>query len=254
MARIRTIKPEFPQSESMGRVSRDARLLFIMLWTVADDFGRSRASSRMLASLLFPYDDDAAERIPGWLKELEREKCVRVYEMDGNTYLQIEKWSEHQRIDHPSKSKFPNPPEKIVKPREKVRNPRSGPRKGREGIKDQVLDLGYGGGEAQAPSPPPATPPFIALPTIHEGQEVPFTEDEVNDYASTYPAVDVPQQFREMRRWLIDNPKLRKTPGGMARFVNQWLGKEQDKASAPRAGPSLFNTPRPALPHVKVVQ
>lgn len=25
MARIRTIKPEFPQSESMGRVSRDAR-------------------------------------------------------------------------------------------------------------------------------------------------------------------------------------------------------------------------------------
>lgn len=36
MARIRTIKPEFPQSETMGRVSRDARLLFIQLWTVAE--------------------------------------------------------------------------------------------------------------------------------------------------------------------------------------------------------------------------
>jgi hypothetical protein len=252
MARIRTIKPEFPQSESMGRVSRDARLLFIMLWTVADDFGRSRASSRMLASLLFPYDDDAAERIPGWLKELEREKCVRVYEVDGNTYLQIEKWSEHQRIDHPSKSKFPNPPEKIVKPREKVRNPRSGPRKGKDqGPEDQGLDLG--GGEAQAPSPPEAAP-FIALPTIHEGQDVPFTEAQIADYAATFPAVDVPQQFREMRRWLLDNPKNRKTPQGMARFVNAWLGKEQDRGGGQRAGPSLFGQSRPAQPIVKVVQ
>jgi hypothetical protein len=28
MERIRMIKPEFPQSEAMGRVSRDARLLY----------------------------------------------------------------------------------------------------------------------------------------------------------------------------------------------------------------------------------
>jgi hypothetical protein len=60
MARIRTIKPEFPQSESMGRISRDARLLFVQLWCICDDHGRTRAASRMLASLLFPYDDDAA--------------------------------------------------------------------------------------------------------------------------------------------------------------------------------------------------
>ena len=49
MARIRTIKPEFPQSESMGRVSRDARLLFVQLWCICDDHGRTRAASRMLA-------------------------------------------------------------------------------------------------------------------------------------------------------------------------------------------------------------
>ncbi len=46
MARIRSIKPEFPQSESMGNVSRDARLTFIQLWTLADDSGRLRGSSR----------------------------------------------------------------------------------------------------------------------------------------------------------------------------------------------------------------
>lgn len=107
MARIRTIKPEFPQSESMGRLSRDARLLFIMLWTIADDSGRARASSRMLASLLFPYDDDAPALIDGWLIELDTESCISRYKIDGSTYLQISNWLIHQKIDKPSTSRFP---------------------------------------------------------------------------------------------------------------------------------------------------
>ncbi len=143
MPRIRTIKPEFPQSESMGRVSRDARLLFIMLWTIADDFGRTRAASRMLASLLFPYDDDAVQRIPGWLSELEKENSIRMYEIEEHSYLQILKWEEHQRIDHPSKSKFPSPPEKFAKAREGSRKRRSGPRT-KEGTKEGTKDQDQG--------------------------------------------------------------------------------------------------------------
>ena len=107
MSRIRTIKPEFPQSESVGKISRNARLLFIELWTVADDFGRSRAASRMLASLLFPYDDDAPGLIDGWLDELEENSFIRRYEADGSSYLEIINWLKHQRIDHPSQSRIP---------------------------------------------------------------------------------------------------------------------------------------------------
>jgi hypothetical protein len=107
MARIRTIKPEFPQSESMGNVSRDARLTFLQLWTIADDEGRLRGNSRMLASLLFPYDDDAPALIDGWLSELEREGCIQRYKVDGQSYLQICNWLIHQKIDKPSKSKIP---------------------------------------------------------------------------------------------------------------------------------------------------
>lgn len=107
MARIRSIKPEFPQSESMGRVSRDARLLFVELWTLCDDEGRTRGNSRMLASLLFPYDDDAPELIDGWIAELEKEQCIVRYIVDGSTYIQITNWLNHQKIDKPSKSKIP---------------------------------------------------------------------------------------------------------------------------------------------------
>lgn len=107
MPRIRTIKPEFPHSESMGRISRDSRLTFILLWTLADDSGRLRGNSRMLASLLYPYDDDAAAGIDDWMAELEAENCVIRYRVNGNDYLEICNWLSHQKIDKPTKSKLP---------------------------------------------------------------------------------------------------------------------------------------------------
>ena len=139
MARIRTIKPEFPHSESMGRVTRDARLTFIQMWTLADDAGRLRGNSRMLASLLFPYDDDAPKLIDGWLEQLEREGCIVRYNADGTTCIQIRKWLNHQKIDKPSPSKLPVFDESsriLANPRE-----RSSEDQGSR-IKDQGMDQG----------------------------------------------------------------------------------------------------------------
>lgn len=107
MARIRSIKPEFCQSETIGKLSRDARLLFVQLWTVVDDEGRARGAPRMLASLLFPYDDDAPALIEGWMIELEKVGCIRRYSSEGSSYLDIPQWLLHQKIDHPTKSRLP---------------------------------------------------------------------------------------------------------------------------------------------------
>jgi len=122
MPRIRCIKPEFPQSESMGRVSRDARLLFVLLWTIVDDAGRTRAHSRALASLLYPYDDDARSLIDGWLDELAAGNMIRLYEADGSRYLEIVKWLEHQKIDRPSPSKLPEYTQPLARPRDDSRS------------------------------------------------------------------------------------------------------------------------------------
>lgn len=142
MARIRTIKPEFPQSESMGNVSRDARLLFIMLWPICDDHGRTRAASRMLASTLFPYDDDAGKLIDGWLDELEREKCIKRYHVNGSTYLEICNWLIHQKIDKPTASKLPPFVESsraFAKPREDSSGDRD------QGSGSRIKDQDHGG-------------------------------------------------------------------------------------------------------------
>jgi len=132
MPRIRTIKPEFPQSESMGKVSRDARLTFILLWTLADDSGRLRGNSRMLASLLYPYDDDARRSIDRWLDELVTVGSIIRYEIDGDSFIAIAKWLSHQKIDKPSKSRIPPPIEGSDDPREHSPNPRE----------DSLLDQG----------------------------------------------------------------------------------------------------------------
>lgn len=146
MARIRTIKPEAPQSESLGRISRDARLLFFMLFTVADDEGRARAAPRMLAGLLFPYDEDAPSKIAQWLAELEREKCIAVYAVDGNTYLSIVKWAKHQKIEKPKPSRFPTPPSQT--PREASRQDGEASRPGDDA---SPPDQGRDQGEDQGP-------------------------------------------------------------------------------------------------------
>lgn len=106
--RIRCIKPEFWVSESIGRLSREARLLFIGLWSFADDSGRARGVFAAISGTLFPYDSDALQLIPKWFAELEREGMVFRYKAeDGNTYYQLPNWLKHQKIEKPSASKIP---------------------------------------------------------------------------------------------------------------------------------------------------
>ena len=155
MARIRTIKPEFPHSESIGRLSRDARLTFIQIWTIVDDEGRARAASRMLASLLFPYDDDAPGLIDRWLDELDEGGFIVRYETDGSRYLEVVNWEKHQRIDKPSASKFPPPTQNSKIPREASRRVRdgSGPRT-RIKEEDQTSSLRSEGAAGAVPAGP----------------------------------------------------------------------------------------------------
>ncbi len=81
----------------------------------------------------------------------------------------------------------------------------------------------------------PAEPPFITLPLL-DGTEYPVTQAEVDQMAGLYLAIDVPQAYRNMRAWLLNNPKNRKTKAGIKRFVNNWLSGDQNRARPERSG------------------
>ncbi len=223
MARIRTIKPEFPHSESMGRVSREARLCFILLWTVADDVGRLRGNSRMLASLLYPYDDDAKNRIDGWLKQLSSEGCIARYEVAGTSYIEICNWLSHQKIDKPSASKLPafDESSRIIE------NPRE----------QSAMDLDLGmdlGMEKESSAEPQSDSPQVASLPLVDGSEFPVTKAAVDEWVKAFPAVDVLQQLQQMRVWCNANKSNRKTSRGINAFVVRWLSKAQNSAPVQR--------------------
>lgn len=237
MARIRTIKPEFPHSESMGRVSRESRLCFVLLWTIADDSGRLRGNSRMLASLLYPYDDDAKNKIDSWLGQLSKEGCIVRYEVEGTSYIQIENWSSHQKIDKPSPSKIP--------PFDESSRTFANPREASATDQDQGMDQGREGNGVEgiiSVEPQSDSQLVISLKLIDK-TDFNVTQDMLRDWQETFPAVDVMQELREMRNWCNVNAQKRKTRNGIAKFISTWLGKQQDRGGQALRKESALETP-----------
>lgn len=76
--------------------------------------------------------------------------------------------------------------------------------------------------------------PLIGLP-LNDGSEHPVTQEDFNEYAALYPAVDVMQELRDMRGWLLANPSRKKTKRGIKAFIRTWLSKEQDRGPKPTA-------------------
>ena len=70
---------------------------------------------------------------------------------------------------------------------------------------------------------------FIKLPLIN-GDDYLVTKEYVKELKELYPAVDVEQALRNMRGWLDSNPRNKKTPRGIKRFITSWISREQDKA------------------------
>lgn len=72
-------------------------------------------------------------------------------------------------------------------------------------------------------------PAVIITLLLNDGSEYPVTEEQLKDLSELYPAVDIMQELRKMKGWLIANPFRRKTKRGILRFINHWLSKQQDK-------------------------
>lgn len=92
---------------------------------------------------------------------------------------------------------------------------------------------GKGKGEEGYSSEPVSgsKPPVVLLP-LNDGTEYPVTEEQCHEWAGLYPAVDVIQQLRGMRGWLLSNKTKRKTSRGIERFITSWLAKEQDRGGS----------------------
>ncbi|SCB30438.1 hypothetical protein [Rhizobium lusitanum] len=74
----------------------------------------------------------------------------------------------------------------------------------------------------------PASQTAVELPATKD-EIVAISEADVAEWSEAYPGVDILQQLRSMRQWLLANSRNRKTSSGMRRFVVSWLAREQDR-------------------------
>ncbi len=98
------IKPEFWSSETLMRVSRDARLTFIGLWNFCDDYGFCINSNRRIMGDIYPYDETVTEaKIKQWINELLEQKLLIPVDYKGKHLFFVKGWGEHQTVQHKSK-------------------------------------------------------------------------------------------------------------------------------------------------------
>lgn len=105
----RMIEPAIWQSESMGRLTIRQRLMFIGMFSNADDQGRLRASAPVIRSMIFPFDDISLAEIESDILAIEREKCIMLYEVAGPRYAQVINWWKYQKHQWAYPSLIPKP-------------------------------------------------------------------------------------------------------------------------------------------------
>lgn len=113
MARKRMIDPSIWTDEGMALLSDRQRLLYIGLFSNADDHGKLSGSAlaiqMMLPVVYIGCSRDEVEQDLAALTAVMRQ-VVR-YEVDGRLYICIRNWHEWQKVPKPQDSSIPDPPE-----------------------------------------------------------------------------------------------------------------------------------------------
>lgn len=106
MARKRVIDPDFWLDEEVAKLSSYARLLYIGLWNLCDDnYATFPDRPDWIKIQVFPYEQNIS--IPDLLAELSTSTRIIPFESEGKKYYFIKNFFKHQRIDRPSKPKYP---------------------------------------------------------------------------------------------------------------------------------------------------
>lgn len=96
-------------SEQIDALTPLEEIAFYRLLVNCDDYGCFDAREKVVKSRLFPLRDLSTEDVRRILARLAEVGLLQLYEVDGKPYLNVCKWSEHQRL-RVSVHKYPPPP------------------------------------------------------------------------------------------------------------------------------------------------
>lgn len=259
MARARNIKPAFFTNEQVSENCPLGRLLFIGLWTMADYKGDIEWKEKTLKIQILPWDECSLKQLA---INLDKSGLIRFYSDGVKTYINIPNFEKHQNPHKNERDKGSEIPaycesmRQVIDLKELAINPdksRLVPESSHSDRADSLLLIPDShilnpetliSADASCSEPivsEPEDPPVIEILTNKKNELARITHSQYDRWVETYPAVDVWQTLLRIKSWAEANPAKRKTNKGMARFIDSWLAREQDK---PRVNPGGSGTPQ----------
>lgn len=244
MARTRQIKPEFFIDDELAKISRDARFLFIGLWTIADREGRLEDRPAKIKAQLFPYDKDITyQKVDAMLSELSEtvdidHKYIIRYVINNHKYIQIRTFSKHQRCHiRELASTIPGytqegaeiistnlgttqamPSTNLGDAEHQPRCPAS------TSTSNTASTSTYGIRNVSAEQ-------FTELPCTGPSKIFKVEKSYIEEMKPLYPGVDIEKETLLAKAWLINNPTHQKTYRGMKSFLGRWYARSQNKGN-----------------------
>ena len=185
--RIRATKPKFWESKTISQLDWATRLVLKGLESYVDDNGVGKDDLELIATNVFPRDTfrnppETFRRLSEAISVIESAGLIVRYERNGERLLYIDDWKGLQRIDKPTKGRYPRPDGTLEYSedvdRESYRNPPevSAPvreEQGNRGVED-LKDL---------PDPDGSSDP---LDHITESDFPPGTFEPINTYPAAF--------------------------------------------------------------------
>jgi hypothetical protein len=110
MPRKRMIDPDIWDSQQFISLPIPGRLLFIGLFSNADDEGMLRGNPEYLRKIIFGYDlDITPEQVKQWRDLIATKQLIKVLTDGNGEYINVVTFHKYQKINHPSPSKLPPP-------------------------------------------------------------------------------------------------------------------------------------------------
>ena len=225
MARNRMIKKEFWTDDKCIELTITERLFFIGMWNFADDEGLIANKPRQMKAQIFPVDDITHGVINEMLMRLH-ELGLIVFGND-NSLIKIKNWSRHQKINRPTPSVYTFT--KVIN-EDSMSNHEAlttniKEDKGKEyNIKEKNISP-----EPKKPKTKPLLPYADRVNQFYDGLSK--DKDYLDQLKEAYPNVDIGQQLKASKMWLLSNTN--KAKKNFKRFVNTWMSNQMEYNNQP---------------------
>lgn len=111
MARGRMIDKVIILSQKINAISEGAENLYYRIYVISDDFGLFHADPKILKGQAYTLRNVSIATIKKRLNELTEIGLIKIYEINGERYLEIQEFEKHQtfRKDYTRKAYHPRP-------------------------------------------------------------------------------------------------------------------------------------------------